>query len=88
MNPLDWKREHKVAGIAFCAVGAIAGILLAWLDSPIREFSSHYVSGEWANSTKFFLQWLAHVELYWPWPAIGGCTVGLAFYAVQLTRHS
>jgi hypothetical protein len=41
MNPLYWKRQHQVAGIAFCAVGAIAGIFLAWMDSPFRQLSSH-----------------------------------------------
>jgi len=25
MNPLDWNRQHQVAGIAFCAIGAIVG---------------------------------------------------------------
>jgi hypothetical protein len=87
MNPLDWKREHQLAGVAFSAVGAIAGIFFAWLDSPIREFSSHYVSGQWANSTKWFFQWLAHFGLYWPWPVIGALTTGLAFYGLQLSRH-
>jgi hypothetical protein len=88
MNPLDWKREHQVAGLAFCAVGAIAGIFFAWMDSPVREFSSHYVSGQWANSTHIFLQWLTHVELYWPWPIIGACAAGLAFYGLQLTKRN
>ncbi len=88
MNPLDWKRQHQVAAIAFCAVGAIAGIFLAWMDSPFRQLSSHSVSGEWANVTNVFLLWLSHVGLYWPWPLMGACAAGLAFYGVQLTRHS
>jgi hypothetical protein len=88
MNPLDWKRQHQLAGIAFCAVGAIAGIFLAWMDSPLRQLSSHSVSGEWANATNVFLLWLSHVGLYWPWPLMGACAAGFAFYGVQLTRHS
>jgi hypothetical protein len=36
MNPIRWKRQDQVAGLAFCAVGAIAGIFFAWLDSPFR----------------------------------------------------
>ena len=85
MNPLDWKRQHQLAGIAFCAVGAIAGIFLAWMDSPFRRLSSHSVSGEWANVTNVFLLWLSHVGLYWPWPLMGACAAGLAFFGVQLT---
>jgi hypothetical protein len=51
MNPLDWKRQHQIAAIAFCAVGAIAGILFAWMVSPFRQLSSHSVSG--GNVTDF-----------------------------------
>jgi hypothetical protein len=52
MNPLDLKRQHQVAGIAFCVVGAIAGIFFAWLDSPFRQLSSHSVSGQWASKRR------------------------------------
>jgi hypothetical protein len=31
MNPLDWKRQHQVAGIAFCILGAITGVFFAWM---------------------------------------------------------
>jgi hypothetical protein len=88
MNPLDWKRQHQVAGVAFCAVGAIVGILFAWMDSSIRQISSHSISGEWANAANVFLLWLSHFDLYWPWPVIGACAAGLAFYGLQLSRHS
>jgi hypothetical protein len=88
MNPLDWKRQHQVAGIAFCAAGAIAGIFFAWIDSPYRQLSLHSVSGEWANATNVFLLWLSHLGLYWPWPLMGACAAGLAFYGVQLTKHT
>ena len=87
MNPLDWKRQHRVAGIAFCAVGAIAGILFAWMDSPFRQLSSHSISGVWADTTGVFLLWLSHVDLYWQWPVIGACVAGLAFYGLQLSRR-
>jgi len=84
MNPLDWNRQHQVAGMAFCAVGAIGGILFAWMDSPMRQIASH-VSG--VNAADFFLNWLSHVDLYWPWPVIGACAAGLAFYGLQLSRR-
>ncbi|MGZ3519308.1 MAG: hypothetical protein ACXVAM_19435 [Vulcanimicrobiaceae bacterium] len=87
MNPLHWKRHHQVAGIAFCAVGAIAGVFFAWMDSPFRQLSSHSISGEWADAASVFLHWLSHVGLYWPWPLMGACAAALAFYGVQLTRN-
>jgi hypothetical protein len=87
MNPLDWRRENQAAGIAFCIAGAIAGIFFAWMDSPVRQLSSHALSGEWANPTNAFLFWLSHVGLYWPWPTMGACTAGLIFYGVEIRRH-
>jgi hypothetical protein len=88
MNPLDWKLQHQLAGIAFCAVGAIAGIFFAWMDSPFRQLSSHSISGEWANTTIVFLVWLSRADLYWPWPAIGACAAGLAFYGLRMARQN
>jgi hypothetical protein len=88
MNPLDWKRPDQVAAIAFCAVGAIAGVFFAWMDSPFRQLSSHSVSGELPNATNVFLLWLSHVGLYWPWPLMGACAAGLAFYGGQLIRRN
>jgi hypothetical protein len=88
MNPLHWKRQQQVAAIAFCAAGAIAGVFFAWLDSPFRQISSHSVSGEWANTANVFLHWLSHIGLYWPWPMMGACAAGLAFYGAHLSRPS
>jgi hypothetical protein len=41
MNPLNWKRQHQVAGIAFCVLGAITPAFssLGWTrrsDSCLR----------------------------------------------------
>lgn len=88
MNPLHWMRHHQIAGIAFCAVGAIAGVFFAWMNSPFRQLSSHSISGEWADEASVFLHWLSHVGLYWPWPLMGACAAALAFYGVQLTRNT
>lgn len=87
MNPLNWTRQHQVAGIAFCAVGAIAGVFFAWMDTPLRQMSSHSISGEWADPTGVFLIWLSHVRLYWPWPLMGACAAGLAFYGLLLIKQ-
>jgi hypothetical protein len=83
MNPLGWLRQNQVAGLAFCAVGAIAGIIFAWIDSPIRQFASH-VPG--INAGDAFLRWLSNINVYWPWPLMGICFTGLLFYGVQLGR--
>jgi hypothetical protein len=88
MNPLNWERQHQVAGIALCLVGAIAGVFFAWIESPFRQMSSHSISGEWADATNVFVLWLSHVELYWPWPLMGAISVGLAFYAGRLIKKS
>lgn len=87
MNPLDWKRHHQVAAIAFCALGAIGGVLFAWMDSPFRQMSAHSISGEWANGTNVFMLWLSHIGLYRPWPLMGAWAAGLAFYGLQLTKQ-
>jgi hypothetical protein len=50
VNPVRWKRQNLVAGFTFCAVGAIAGVFFAWLDSPFRIATSHALSGEWADA--------------------------------------
>jgi hypothetical protein len=59
MNLLDWNRQHQVAGIAFCAIGAIVGNFFAWMDSPFRQLSSHSISEVWADTTGVFLLWLS-----------------------------
>jgi hypothetical protein len=84
MNPLRWKREHQVAWFVICLIGAIVGLLFAWFQSPFYYISRASLSGEWANSTRVFLNWLPYVELYWPWPMFGAIIPGLAFYAFQL----
>jgi hypothetical protein len=87
VNPLTWSRQHQVAGASFCAVGAIAGVFFAWLDSPFRQLSSHSLSGEWSNAADVFLLWLSHVGFYWPWPLMGAWVAGLAFYGFQVFRR-
>jgi hypothetical protein len=86
MNPLGWRREHQAAALALCLAGALAGTILAWLDSPFRLASSKALSGEWADAPNVFLFWLSHPHLYWPWPVIGAVTAGLAVYGFKLIR--
>jgi hypothetical protein len=88
MNPIRWKRQDQVAGLAFCAVGAMAGIFFAWLDSPFRIASSRALSGEWADAPNIFLLWLSHASLYWSSPLLGAFGAALAFYGVCLSKAS
>jgi cell division protein FtsX len=88
MNPLRWKREHLVAGILFCVVGAMIGMLVAWFQSPFYQLCHTSISGEWANCTRVFLEWSPHWPLYWPMVLFGVLIPGMTFYAVQLLRNS
>jgi hypothetical protein len=86
MNPLNWKREHQIAWIVICLVGAIVGLLAAWFQSPFYQLCHDSISGEWANCTRVLLEWLPHTSLYWPLPMFGALIAGLTFYAGHLFR--
>jgi hypothetical protein len=88
MNPMEWKREHRLAGLVICAIGAILGMLFAWSEDSLYQLCHSSLSGEWANCTRAFLLWFPEVELYWPWPMIGALLAGLAFYAARLLMTS
>lgn len=86
MNPLHWKREHQLALAISIALGAIAGVLFAWFDSPLYRLSRASLSGPLADPTQVFFLWLPHVELYWPWPVLGAVILGSLFYVARLFK--
>jgi hypothetical protein len=88
MNPLAWTREHQAAGVVFCIIGVIGGLLLAWFQSPFYRTSQGQLSGAWANTTGVFLTWLSYPEFYWPWSLLGAAIAGLGFYAAHLLRSN
>jgi len=88
MNPFHWRREHQLAWIVFCLIGCTLGLLFAWLQDPFYQLCHVSLSGQWANCTRVFFEWLPNVALYWPWPALGTILAGLSFYAAQLLRIS
>ena len=88
LNPLRWSREHQVAGVLICLIGAFAGTFFAWMESPIRRLSLSNISGEWSDYTGVFLMWLQHGHLYWLWAVLGAAIAGLAFYVVRLLMPS
>jgi hypothetical protein len=83
MNPLQWKREHQIAGLVICAIGGVGGVLFAWIESSFHSMAVSNLSGEWSDYTGVFLNWLWFGH-YWPWPLLGAIMAGLAFYAAML----
>jgi hypothetical protein len=82
MNPLHWKREYQIAWIAFCLIGGMAGLFIAWMDSTGRKLA---ISNTLDLGTQaWFYAWLADPSQYWQWPLFGAAFVGLTFYAVML----
>jgi hypothetical protein len=83
MNPLQnrllWTRRHKLAWIIMSVVGAVAGVLGAFIHSP-----TFYQPQTWGA----LATWLSSPELYWRWPLFSFFGTGLVFYAVQLFRAS
>jgi len=86
MNPLDWPREHQVAGFVFCLIGGIVGMTFGWLESSLHQASVHSVSGPLSNTAAVFLMWLPALRLYWHWPVIGALLAGMTFYAIYLLK--
>jgi hypothetical protein len=78
-NPLLWTRQHKLAWIIVSVVGAVAGVLGAFIHSP-----TFYQPQTWSA----LAAWVSSPELYWQWPLLGFCGTGLLFYSVQLLRTS
>jgi len=83
MNPLHWRREYQIAWIAFCLIGAMAGLFFAWTESPVRTLANYTMDGDPA---RMFFLWLLHPSRYWQWPLFGAGFVGLTFYAAMLMR--
>jgi len=79
MNPLRWTREHQLAGVIVCVFGAVLGVLMGFIQSPL-----FFMPQPWHA----FVEWVSFPQLQWPWPVFGFLISGLIFYAVQLLRKS
>ena len=77
-NPLRWTREHKIVWLGISIVGAIAGILIAYIESPLFSLSR-------SNGT--LTGWLLSPALYWRWALYGFVITAAVFYAAQLFRE-
>ncbi|HEY3919546.1 MAG TPA: hypothetical protein VGL83_17290 [Stellaceae bacterium] len=78
-NPLHWTREHKIVWFGISAIGAVAGILLAYIESPLFSLTQNNGS---------LTRWLLSPGLYWRWAVYGFLITAAAFYAAQLFRSS
>lgn len=74
---MQWKRQHQFTLVIISAFGAILGLLLAFIRSPLFSMPQPWQA---------FVAWLAFPQSYWPWPLLGFLITGLAFYAAQLIR--
>lgn len=77
MNPLRWQREHQVAGLVICLLGAVLGLFLAVILASLQNALVIGAS---------LLAVLRYPQLYWPYPTFGLLIAGLAFYAWRLLR--
>ena len=82
MNPLRWRGEYQAVWIALCIVGGMAGLLFAWMDSPVRKLATSNTGG--FGTQTWFFAWLKDPSQYWQWPFFGIILAGLIFYAVML----
>jgi hypothetical protein len=83
MNPLHWRREYQVAWVAFCILGAMAGLFFAWTESGVRAMVNYTVEG---NPSLMLFLWFLRPSRYWQWPLVGVIFFGLGFYAAMLIK--
>ncbi len=80
MNPLRWSRDHQVACVVVCSLGAVFGLFVGFF-SVVATARSGFTAGA------LFKFWIQRPDLYWPWPTFGAVIAGLAFYAVRILRR-
>ena len=79
MNPLHWTLPHRLAWLIVSIMGAIAGVLCAYIRSPYL-----FAPEGW----RVFETWLSTPGLYWMWAALGFMATAVIFYLAQLGRAS
>lgn len=88
MNPLRWKREHRLAMLCALALGGFFGVIFGVRHiDPVgwNEWPFLCGSGFYAQSCSFYVS-----PGYWSlvalWAAIGATISGLIVYIQQLMR--
>jgi uncharacterized membrane protein YhaH (DUF805 family) len=70
MNPLRWPREHQLAWLIICVLGAVLGFFLGFVL--------------WENRRYGFGDWIGSPDEYRPWLVFGAAVAGITFYALRL----
>ena len=78
-NPLRWTREHKIVWLGISVIGALAGILLAYIESPLFSLS---------RGDATLTRWLLEPGHYWRWALDGFLATAIVFYGAQLFRKT
>jgi hypothetical protein len=92
MNPLQWKREHKIALLCAIGLGLFIGAIVGFVEVRSSGFSSwpvglcHYTDEwGWRGDWCFFVH-----PAYWLavgcWSASGAAVCGMMVYIRQLLR--
>jgi len=88
MNPFSWQPAHRISWISFTLAGAVAGLVLAWIDSPYRRICNAALSGDRADCARMFALWLAHPSQYWLITGLCAAIPALVFYGFKLMRSA
>jgi H+/Cl- antiporter ClcA len=67
-------REHKIAWVVTCVLGAVMGLFCGYIGSQIT------------NRASSFLAYMQDPITYWHWLLFGALIAGLAFYVWELTH--
>ncbi len=84
MNPFRWTREHQLAWLVTCLLGAVVGLFIGFVVDLERSAGTAALSTGWYFSEV----WIQAPGHYWPWPTFGAVIVGLGTYAMRLWRIS
>lgn len=90
MNPLHWKREHRIALAIVIFIGSVIGVTIGLFAV---EPSGHIWVWSSANSNDPLRSWDRshhHINTYWLWIALWGVFGGIAgaatIYVPKLLR--
>jgi hypothetical protein len=73
IDPLLWPHQHQVGLIATSALGALAGLAVAFARAPGNSLPG-----------AFFWPWLAEPRWYWPWVLMGAAVGVLGAYVARV----
>ena len=81
MNPLNWKREHKVALAIAIGTGCIFGIIVGYF-----VFASSALPQYGAQPFEIWLSYPIRYGVHW-WAIVGGLFGGSIFYVKRLNSN-